>query len=109
LFTFYTISHIFAEKMQRKLPSICPSCSAHLRVTGLQCPVCSTGVDGSFELPWLLKLDPEELKFIVTFVKFSGSLKEMAREMNLSYPTVRNYLDDLIHKMRMLEEANEPR
>jgi hypothetical protein len=89
--------------MQKNLPSICPSCSSHLRVKSLHCPACTTSIEGSFELPWLLKLEPDEIQFIISFVKQSGSLKEMAKEMNLSYPTIRNYLDDLITKMKSLE------
>lgn len=92
--------------MQKYLPSTCPSCMAHLSVKTLECPSCRTLIEGSFDLPLFLKLSPDELRFIISFVKYSGSIKEMAREMNLSYPTVRNYLDDLINKINALEATN---
>lgn len=39
------------------------------------------------------------------FIKSSGSLKDMAKEMGISYPTVRNLLDDLIEKIKQLEKG----
>ncbi|MFR2062807.1 MAG: DUF2089 family protein [Alistipes sp.] len=41
--------------------------------------------------------------FILDFVKSSGSLKEMARKLGLSYPTVRNRLDDIIAQIQTIE------
>jgi hypothetical protein len=51
-------------------------------------------------LPVLAALSADEQQFILDFVRSSGSLKEMARQRSLSYPTVRNYLDDLIAKLQ---------
>ncbi len=86
---------------------MCPACTTFMKVKSLHCPQCSTGVEGSFEIPVLLKLSPEELRFITLFVKHSGSLKEMSKEMKLSYPTVRNYLDDLIERLKQFEKSSE--
>ncbi len=82
-----------------KLPIICPSCEAELKVQSLQCDECQTNINGSFELPIFLKLDLKEQNFVMEFVQTSGSLKVMAQKLNLSYPTVRNMLDDLISKI----------
>ena len=49
-------------------------------------------------------LNEEEQRFMLEFVKASGSLKDMAKKMGVSYPTVRNYLDDLIEKLNNMEE-----
>ena len=56
------------------------------------------------DLPALMRLAPDELRFVVEFVKSSGSLKEMARKMGLSYPTVRNKLDDIITHLKTFEQ-----
>jgi len=48
-------------------------------------------------------LTVEEQKFILTFVKSSGSLKEMASLLSLSYPTVRNMLNEIIQKIESYE------
>ena len=84
-----------------KLPISCPSCSDSLQVSQLTCPSCNTQVSGNnFPLPVLLQLPQEEQDFILRFFISSGSLKEMASQMGVSYPTVRNKLDDLIEKIK---------
>jgi hypothetical protein len=80
-----------------RLPVKCPSCGAGLKVITLNCESCHTKVDGNFELPLLASLPQEAQLFITEFVKSSGSLKEMAKSMSLSYPTVRNRLDEIIN------------
>jgi hypothetical protein len=85
--------------MQKSLPHICPSCAATLKVKTLVCEQCATEVTGVFGLPLLASLTQQEQGFIVDFVKCSGSLKIMAQKLGLSYPTVRNLLDDLILKI----------
>ena len=87
------------HNMQKNLPHICPSCAATLRVKTLICEHCSTEVSGLFGLPLLASLTQQEQDFIVDFVKSSGSLKIMAQKLGLSYPTVRNLLDDIILKI----------
>jgi hypothetical protein len=49
---------------------------------------------------WTDVLEPEELAFVRRFVLASGSLKEMAEEYGVSYPTIRQRLDELIEKVR---------
>jgi hypothetical protein len=80
-----------------RLPLICPSCGTGLKVKTLNCENCQTKVDGSYELPILAAMPEDAQQFIVEFVKNSGSLKEMAKTMSLSYPTVRNRLDEIIN------------
>ncbi len=92
-----------------KLPTKCPSCEASVNVTRLTCPNCKTNLDGDFRLPRLLNLSEEELRFVTEFVMASGSLKEMARLRNQSYPTIRNRLNDIIQKLRNGEDDQEKR
>jgi len=85
--------------MNKKLPLICPSCEHHLQVKQLYCENCQTEVTGLYSLPVIAQLPAEDQKFILDFVKASGSLKNMAQNMKLSYPTVRNRLDEIISKI----------
>ena len=85
--------------MKNKLPVNCPSCQNQLKVRALICESCGTEVNGSFELPQLSRLDAGDQEFILDFVRSSGSLKVMAQKLKLSYPTVRNMLDDIINKL----------
>jgi hypothetical protein len=89
--------------MTKKFPTTCPSCSGEMRGQSLHCPSCQTTVSGSFALPLLLKLEAKDQAFIIDFVVNSGSLKEMAQQMKLSYPTVRNMLDDVIGKIKTIK------
>lgn len=89
--------------MEKKLPIVCPSCSSGLKVQSLYCENCTTTITGQFELPLLLSLETKEQEFILDFIKCSGSLKIMASQLKLSYPTVRNMLDDLISKIEKLQ------
>lgn len=86
-----------------KLPIQCPSCEQSLSVSQLSCAHCSTVVSGNYNLPLLLQISEEEQHFILQFFLSSGSLKEMASQMGNSYPTVRNKLDDIIHKINLLK------
>ena len=86
------------------LPCKCPSCQKQLKVKSLFCESCYTEVSGLYDLPILAQLSTDEQAFIVKFVKSSGSLKEMAKELSLSYPTVRNLLDNIIEKINSYEQ-----
>jgi hypothetical protein len=57
-------------------------------------------VDGLYPLPALASLGQEDQEFILEFIKASGSLKEMAGILNVSYPTVRNRLDEIIERLK---------
>ncbi|TXI85228.1 MAG: DUF2089 family protein [Crocinitomicaceae bacterium] len=92
-------------KANKKLPLSCPSCSSALHVKSLYCISCETSVEGLYELPILAQLTPEEQTLILQFFKASGSIKELASQMNLSYPTMRNTLDDLIEKVIAIEQS----
>lgn len=86
-----------------KLPIICPSCDHTLNVSQMKCPACETQVNGNYELPVLLKLSRDDQDFILNFFLSSGSIKEMAKQAELSYPTMRNKMDDLIQKVKKLQ------
>ena len=86
------------------LPVYCPSCHAQLKVKYLKCESCQTEVNGSYDLPLLALLSLDDQQFILQFVKNSGSLKNMANELKLSYPTVRNLLNEIILTIEKYEK-----
>lgn len=53
----------------------------------------------------LLALEDAELDFVLRFVLASGSLKDLAREYGVSYPTLRARLDRLIERLESLVEG----
>ena len=56
---------------------------------------------------WFLALEPEDAVFLKNFVLKSGSLKEIARLYEVSYPTVRLRLDKLIQKIELGDRREE--
>jgi len=87
----------------KRLPTSCPSCGGVLAVKRLHCETCETDVEGLYPLPVLAGLPQEDQDFIVEFMKSSGSLKDMASLLGVSYPTVRNRLDEIISKIKRFE------
>jgi hypothetical protein len=70
----------------------CPVCEGALGVSELQCGRCKTTIHGSFETCRFCRLAPEHLAFVELFLRCEGNLSRVEKELNLSYPTVRNKL-----------------
>ncbi len=87
----------------KKLPIHCPSCNERLAVKRLQCETCETEVEGLYPLPPLSSFSNEDQAFVLNFIKASGSLKEMAKLLKVSYPTVRNKLNEIIGTIETIE------
>ncbi|MCU7737608.1 DUF2089 family protein [Priestia megaterium] len=56
---------------------------------------------------WILSLESDDVEFIRKFVLNSGSLKQLAKDYEVSYPTVRIRLDRLIQKIKINEEEDK--
>ena len=77
----------------------CPVCQNELVVSRLHCPSCDTVVEGRFTAGHFANLTQEQLHFIVTFVRCEGKINRMEDELNLSYPTIRNRLHEVIRAL----------
>jgi len=82
--------------MSYKLISKCPICSANLRVVKLKCKRCSTVIENEFELSKFEYLGEDHLNFMEVFLKCRGNIKDVEKELGISYPTVRAKLDEVI-------------
>ena len=74
----------------------CPSCDGNLTVARLRCSECAISIDGEFALPALLKLSGAQIDFVEVFIKNRGVIRDVERELGVSYPTVRARLDEVI-------------
>jgi len=74
----------------------CPSCQGNLDVAELNCPTCAIAIKGEFALPGLLRLAPAQLDFVEVFLKNRGVIRDVERELGISYPTVRARLDEVV-------------
>ena len=79
-----------------KVLSQCPVCAHQLTVQRLKCNSCQTVIENDFKLSRFEYLSAEQLYFIETFIKCRGSIKEVEKDMGISYPTVRAKLDEVI-------------
>ena len=87
----------------------CPICSAQLRVVRLECVSCATRIEGSFSLGRFHALSPQQLDFLEVFVKARGNLRDLERELGVSYPTVRSRLDGVIRALGYQTEVEPDR
>ena len=83
----------------------CPICGGKLKVKKIICKSCKTSLEGEFITSPILNLPASYQEFIEMFVLSSGSLKEMAKRLGVSYPTVRARLDEIISALK--EEIEE--
>lgn len=76
-------------------------------VTRLECPESGIILEGAFSLGWLAKLSSEQLAFVGLFLKHRGNLQKLAPELEVSYNTARNRLDEIVTALGGAAEANE--
>jgi len=77
----------------------CPVCGGELTVTQLTCEPCSLRMEGRFETCEFCKLSEENLEFLRSFIRCRGIIKDVERDLGISYPTVRSRLDRLIAEL----------
>lgn len=94
--------------MKYKAPGKCPVCGEKLEITKLNCPKCSTSIEGEFIPCRFCRLPKDELEFINTFIMCRGNIKDVEKELGISYPTVRSKLDTVIKSLG-LEDENKKR
>lgn len=83
----------------KKIISRCPVCEGQLKVTKLKCESCQTVIENDFVLSKFDYLSDEELYFTETFIRCRGNIKEVEKELGISYPTVRARLDGIIRAL----------
>lgn len=83
------------EKKRNRRVSDCPVCGHSLHITGLQCGQCGTRLDGFFSRCPFCVLSDEHLHFVMVFLNCRGNYKEMEKELQISYPTVKNKLEEI--------------
>lgn len=86
--------------------SNCPVCGNKLKIVKYTCDNCQTEISGNFSQDNFTKLTQEQKNFMETFILKRGSIKEIEKELGVSYPTVRSKLDDLINALGHRVESN---
>ena len=83
----------------RKILESCPTCGGAMAVSELSCTVCDTVVRSRYTPCPFCRLSPEDLAFMLLFVRSRGNVKDMERELGVSYWTIRGRLNELIATM----------
>jgi hypothetical protein len=76
-------------------------------ITQLTCTNCSTNIAGYYPISPFAHLTEENLRFLENFIRYRGNVKEMARELNESYWTIRSKLDKLITEMGLAAQPED--
>lgn len=92
----------------RKIIEQCPSCGGDLIVTALECAHCDTGITGRYQPSLFDRLSAPDLRFVESFVLSKGNIKEMERELGVSYWSIRNRLNDIVEALEALILPPEP-
>jgi hypothetical protein len=79
--------------------STCPVCSNELSVTRLRCGDCGTVIEGDFGVGRFARLSREQTLVLESFLRSRGNLRDMERELGISYPTVRARVEALIRAL----------
>jgi hypothetical protein len=93
--------------MMREILGTCPVCQGRLKVTKLSCSECGTEISGNFEVSRFGRITEEQMAFLRAFLSSRGNLKDVEKQLGISYPTIRNRLDDLLASLGLEESGRE--
>jgi hypothetical protein len=96
--------------MPHDVISTCPVCANELSVTRLHCGSCGTTLEGDFSVGRFGRLSRDQLALLESFLRSRGNLREMERELGISYPTVRGRVEALVRALGFgpRADADEP-
>ena len=85
--------------MPHDVIATCPVCAGELAVTRLHCGTCGTTIEGDFSVGRFGRLNREQTALLESFLRSRGNLRDMERELGISYPTVRARVEALIRAL----------
>jgi hypothetical protein len=85
--------------MPHDVISTCPVCSNELAVTRLHCRSCGTTLEGDFSVGRFGRVNRDQLTLLESFLRSRGNLRDMERELGISYPTVRSRVEALVRAL----------
>ena len=85
--------------MPHDVIATCPVCTSELAVTRLRCGECGTTIEGEFSVGRFGRLTREQTQVLESFLRSRGNLRDMERELGISYPTVRARVEQLVQAL----------
>jgi hypothetical protein len=89
-------------------PSNCPVCGDSLALTRLGCESCGTEISGAFRTCEFCALTDEERELLRVFLSSRGNTKDLARHLQVSYPTARMRFDALLGRLGLDRDSTAP-
>ena len=83
------------EVKHLNLPVSCPLCGEPIEITRIKCGGCGSEINGSFKVGGFRLLPIEYQKFITVFLRHRGNIKQVEKELGISYPTINKMLDSI--------------
>ena len=80
-------------KPVKKLISRCPFCEGKLEISRLGCIQCDTSIETTLPIPAFFRLPPDLQEFVMIFLRCQGKIRDVEKELGISYPTVIKRLD----------------
>lgn len=93
--------------MRLTAPTTCPVCGGNYEITKLTCKKCGSELGGHFSGCDFCNLSEQDAFFVLTFLKCRGSIKDVEKELGISYPTVRNKLDTVIKRLGLKSTVSQ--
>jgi hypothetical protein len=78
---------------RKRLISRCPFCEGALEIRRLGCGACDTSIETSLPIPAMFRLPADLQEFVLTFLRCQGKIRDVEKELGISYPTVIKRLD----------------
>lgn len=94
--------------MKREVMGQCPICGGPVEITEVSCNSCKSTIKGHFKPCKFCVLSQEHKEFAEIFIKNRGNIKEIERELGVSYPTVKGKLDSLIAALGYKNQSTAP-
>ncbi len=88
-----------------KLFEQCPACGGPLVITEVKCTNCDLTMQGEFKPGLFSTLSDDQLTFVRAFLRVRGNLSEMEKVLGVSYPTIRNKLEEINQALDRAEQA----
>ena len=92
--------------MKKSIIGYCPICHDKLVVKTLRCNHCDTEITGDFTLNPFDYLSKEQLDFALVFIKNQGNIKNIEKDLGISYPTVKKNIEELCRALNMKTTVN---
>jgi len=92
---YYHRIKVFMGDSMIEVIGTCPVCGDTFTVSELHCSKCNSSLKGEFELCEFCRLTKEQKYFVKMFLKNRGSIRDMEKELGISYPTVRNKIEEI--------------